>query len=789
MLCCANVGKGRVFVSRAADCLSSDFKFKEARKRTHELDAADYAEALKECGKNRALHQGRHLHSLLLLRYGPLLPTFLSNCLVQMYGLCASPHDAQKSFDAIPVPTHISWTILIRALGLNAELQQAHKAFHSMRNHDVVSWNAMIGVYAQNGHCEDAINLFVRMQLHGPAPSNVTFVCVLDACSDLQTGCAIHDLIIKFQYEGDITVGNALITMYGKLNNARDAERTFLGMKVRNVVTWSALIAQYVYNGEETGALRLFCLMLLDDVKPNNITCISVLDACSTLGELADGQKIYAIVVDCGYEKSVPVGNALVNMYGKCGSLQDAKSVFNRVSGRNLVTWSSLMGAHAQKSSYKEVLQLLHLMQCDGIQPDKVTFLCVLDACVGLTALEPGQITHAFLVENGHEHVVMLGNALINFYGKCQSILDAKSVFINLSSKNVVSWSTMIAVYAQNGHGKEALDLFYQMQAMTIKANDITLVSALEACTVTIDGHLLHTFMVCNELDQSSTVQTALVNLYDKLGSYHDAKHTFEYIIQRDVISWTSGIAACAHSEHGREALNLFYQMQVDGVGPNSVTFICVLDACSGLAALEEGQELHSAIINSGCDDDGVVINALINMYGKCGNAKDAVGLFVTNPTWDLIAWNAVLSACALNGQSQTALHLFNQMKVQEIQPNEVTFICILTSCSHAGFIEDGLQHFISLTKWHGLLPTEEHFACVIDLKGRAGQLEVAEHMFKFIPFKQAMSALASLLGACKIHGDADRGLCCAMQLLDVDPQNAASYVVLSNMYASASCE
>lgn len=345
---------------RSADCLRegfSDLKFSGTTKRreiTHEHDAAGYAEAVKKCGKARALQEGRHLHSFLLLRYGFGLPSFLSNCLVQMYGLCASPRDAQKSFDAIPFPTHVSWTILIRALGLNAEVHKALQAFHSMGNQDVVSWNAMIGVYTQNGLCVDAINLFVKMQLHGPMPSIVTFVCVLDGCSDLRAGYAIHDLIIKFQYEGDVTIGNTLITMYGKFHSTCDGERAFFGMKVRDVVTWSALIALYIQNGKEAGALRLFQLMLLDDFIPNNITCISVLDACTTQGNVADGQKIHAVVVECGCEKSVPVGNALVNMYGKCGSLPDAKNVFDRISGRNMVTWSSLMGAYAQENSYQE---------------------------------------------------------------------------------------------------------------------------------------------------------------------------------------------------------------------------------------------------------------------------------------------------------------------------------------------------------------------------------------------------------------------------------------------------
>lgn len=776
------------FSSITAGETSSDCGLKKGKacESTPPHSAADVAEALRKCGKNKTLREGRHVHSQIIIRYGHHPIPFLGNCLVQMYGLCGSMQDAQKAFDRIHNPNHISWTILIKAYSQNGDLQNAKTAFSAMPHPDVVSWNAIISACAQNGHSQDAIDLFVKMQLHGPKPSNVTFVCVLDACADIQTGHAIHDAIIKFQYETDVTVGNALITMYGKCSSTHDANRTFLGMTVRNVVTWSALIAAYVHDGQDKDALQIFHVMLLDNIQPNNITCVSILDACSSLGDLGEGRKIHAVIVDCGYEKNVPVGNALVNMLGKCRSLPDARNVFSRMGQRNVVTWSALMGACAQNDCCKEVLHLFHQMQSDDIKPDKVTFLCVLDACTSLTTLKTGQVIHAAIVENGYEHEVMLGNALINFYGKCGSLPHARSVFTNLSARNVVSWSTMIAICDQNGHGKEALDLYYQMQVSGINPNVITLVCVVEACTITAEGQILHYVMVCNGHDQNATVGTALVNMYDKFGNFHDAKKVFDRVTQQDVISWTSVIAACAHAEHGKEALDLFYQMQRDGFKPNNVTFVCVLDACSTLAALEEGKEVHTAIIDSGFDDDGVVVNALINMYGKCGNVYDAIRQFSVMHQRDLVSWNAVLSGCAQNGCAQEALHLFNQMRLTQVKPDGVTFVCILTACSHAGCIEDGVQHFISLSTCYGSLLTEEHFACMIDLCGRAGQLVEAEQLIKFVPFKQVMSALTSLLGACKIHGDVERGLWVAKNMLDLNPQNVAPYVDLSNIFATA---
>ncbi|MCO5611571.1 hypothetical protein L7F22_065824 [Adiantum nelumboides] len=753
---------------------------------THQHDAAHFAEALKHVGKKRFSHEGRRLHFLLLISYGALLPNFLSHCLVQMYGLCGYPHDAQKSFDAILHPSNGSRTVLIKALGHNGDVAKAHKAFSSICNPGIVAWNAIIGVYAKHRHSQNAMNLFRKMQVDGPAPSEVTFVCILDACSDLLTGLMIHSLVVMLCHEGNTIVSNALITMYGRCNDILDARSTFLNMYVRDLVTWSTLISQCTQNEKPVDALQLFCDMLSCNELPNHVTCVSVIDACTMLGKLDDGQVIHTIVVDCAHEKNLPVANALVNNYGKCGSLLDAKCVFDHIDECNLVTWSSLMGAYRKAGLCKGVLQLFHQMQSENIRLDEVTFLHVLDACTGLRDVAAGQEVHASLIEIGYTSVVSVGNALINFYAKCGCLSHARLVFITINPKNVVTWSTIISAAAQSGYEKEALSLFCDMQTTGIKANDVTLVSVLDACSTVMEGHILHTFIVLRYLEHSANVQTALVNLHDKVGSYHDAMYMFRKMSDKDVISWTSGIAACAHTEHGRKALNLFYQMLAEGVEPNSVTFVCVLDGCSSLVALEEGKEMHAAIIESGCDNDEVVMNALISMYGKCGNASEAVVLFRNTHKPGLVAWSAVLSACALNGQALTALSLANQMEEVEVQPNEVIFLSALTTCSHGGLIDQGLQYFIIFTKGHCLFPGEEHFACLIDLYCRAGQLGQAEQILELIPFAQAMSALASLLGACRFHGDGDRGLRCAKKLLDIDPSKAASYVDCANLYAAA---
>ncbi|KAH7299031.1 hypothetical protein KP509_25G070000 [Ceratopteris richardii] len=702
-----------------------------------------------------------------------------------MYGHCGHTKDAQKSFAAIPRPSNISWTVLIRAFGHNGQVNMAKHAFSCAKDADVVTWNSMIGVYAKSKDTLSAMDLFERMQLGGPAPTAVTFVCIVDACSDLHTGFLIHSLTIMFQYEGNVTVANAIITMYGRCKNLVDAKRTFAGMTVKNLVTWSTLISQHTQNEKFIDAMQLFQDMLDENIVPNHITCVTALEACTKLGKILESQLIHLISVECHYEKNLPLANALINNYGKCGSLSDAKAVFFRIPSKNIISWSSLMGAYTEARLYEEAMQVFHQMQSESVKPDEVVYLHVLDACVGLEDIDAGQEIHACLIESGYASVIALANALINFYGKCGNLSHARVVFLNLNSRNVISWSTLISSFAQNGHDKEALSLLFEMQTVHIEPNDITIVGVLDAINTVVEGHIMHTILVFGKYEQSHRVQAALVNFYDTMGCHYDAMYTFRMITEKDAISWTSGIAACAHSENLREALNLFYQMLDHEVMPSSVTFVCLLDGCSNLAALEDGRKLHGAIIDSGHDNDKVVVNALITMYGKCGDVRDSVTSFWSNPQRDLVSWSAVLSSCSLNGQAAAALKLFNHLQGLELTMNAVIFLCILASCSHGGLLEEGIWYFVLFTRWHGLFPAEEHFACLIDLYGRAGQVDVAEQLIELIPFTKVASAVASLLGACRIQGDFDSGLRCAKILFDMDPYDTAAYIDAANLCAS----
>lgn len=345
-----------------------------------------------------------------------------------------------------------------------------------------------------------------------------------------------------------------------------------------------------------------------------------------------------------------------------------------------------------------------------------------------------------------------------------------------------------MAAYGQNGHGEDALDLFYQMRGNGIKPNYVTYLCALDVCAsigALEEGFLVHAAIVYDGYEHNAAVGSALIIMYGKCGSLDDARNAFSRTSQQNVGLWGAIIAACTQNAQRSEALNLFYFMQVKEITMNNIVFACILDACADLADLEEGQKLHGAIISRGYEQDVMVGNALMTMYGKCGSPQDAMKVFARLIERDSISWNAVIAACAQNGHGKDALDLYHQMQLDGVKPDKITFVSVLTACSHTGVVDEGRQFFVSITRDHSIPHTVEHYACMIDLLGRAGHLDEAEDLLDTMPLKNAHSTWSSFLAACRIHNDAERGRQAANYLVRLNPENSTPYIALSNTYAA----
>ncbi|CAM6025997.1 unnamed protein product [Sphagnum balticum] len=436
-------------------------------------------------------------------------------------------------------------------------------------------------------------------------------------------------------------------------------------------------------------------------------------------------------------------------------------------------------------------MELFQQMQCRNVIPDSLTFVRVLNACASLRALDEGKHAHLQIIKSGCESNIYVGNSLIDMYAKCGSMEDAWRVFNRMPIRDVVSWNAMILGHKKCGQGQNALELFRQMQREGVQPDSVTFVGVLNACASVVEleeGRHIHEQIIQRGCESDVFVGNSLVDMYAKCGSIEDAWRVFNKMHSTcDLVSWNVMISGYVKCGQGQKALKLFQQMQKEGVQPGRVTFVAVLNACASILALEEGRCAHEQIIQRGCESDVFVGNSLIDMYAKCGSIADAENVFNKMPTRNVVSWSAMILGFVKFGQGQRALALYQEMQQEGVEPNAVTFMGVLNaSCSHAGLVHEGLHYFDSMGSVHGICAMVEHYACMVDLLGRAGHLHKAEDLIKTMPCEPNVGVWNALLGACRIHGDVEMGERVVKRVLELDPADAAGYVLLSNIYAAA---
>eukprot|EP00253_Pinus_taeda_P001206 PITA_01206 len=724
-------------------------------------DTKTFAVFLQDCAHLNDLAEGKRIHSSITLTGYPL-DNFLGNNLLSMYMKSGSLIDARQVFDEMP-----------------------------QRN--IVTWNAMIAGYARRGHSREALECFRQMLQAGMVTDEVGFASVLKACSsiaDLKQGKQVHTHVIKTGVGFGVAVGSSLVDMYTKCLCLLDSRIVFDRLSERNVVSWTSMIAGYAQNGCAEEALELFCQMQWVDVEPNEFTFASVLAASTSQYALETGKQVHAYIVKVGFESAVSVGNALVTMYAKCEQVEDACKVFDKMPERDTVSWNAMNVGYSQSGYAEEALELFCAMQEAGTKPNQVTLASVLKACAGLTELGYGAQFHAYVIKTGLELQVCVGTALVDMYGKFGAMVNSSKIFANMSERNVVSWTAMIAGYVQNTLSEEALHLFCQMQVAGIKPNQFTFSSVLGACAglkALEQGKQIHAHSIKAGFETHESLGSALITMYAKGGNTSDALEMFSRTSEPDFVSWTAMISGFALNGHGEEALKLFCQMHQKRIKPNEFTFGSVLGACAAQApAVEIGKQVHACIMKSGYESAICVASALVTMYAKCGSIEAANKLFEKMRERDIVCWNAMITGYAQHGCAKEALQLFEQMQQSGMNPDRISFVGVLSACSHVGFVDEGRGFFSSMIQDYNITPMTEHYACMVDLIGRAGHLDEAIDFINKMPIEVDAMVWRTLLSACRVHGNVELGKHAAEHILELEPQDSAAYVLLSNIYSAA---
>ncbi|XP_039125421.1 pentatricopeptide repeat-containing protein At5g04780, mitochondrial [Dioscorea cayenensis subsp. rotundata] len=413
----------------------------------------------------------------------------------------------------------------------------------------------------------------------------------------------------------------------------------------------------------------------------------------------------------------------------------------------------------------------------------------LLQMCAKNKHINAGKCCHALAIHADLLADTLICNMLINVYSKCGLVQYARYVFDRMPERTVVSWNTMIAAHNHQWQDTEALELFMEMcRDGTSLVTKFTLSSVLCACAAKgaiLESRQLHALAVKIAVDSNVYVGTALLDVYGKCGMIDDACWAFESMPEKSSVTWSSMIAGCVQNDLHEEALLFFRKAQVLGVECTQFTLSAVLSACASLAVTIEGVQLHAILIKVGFRSDMYVRTSLIDVYSRCGCIAEAYLVFTDMEEKSIVLWNAMIAGFSRHACVNEAMILFEKMQQKGVCPNEVTYISLLSACSHVGSVESGRRYFDQMLKDENVQPNVLHYSCMVDVLGRSGQIQEAWRLIENMPFKATAAMWGSLLGACRTHGELRLAKVAAEHLFEIEPENAGNHVLLSNLYAA----
>jgi pentatricopeptide repeat protein len=530
---------------------------------------------------------------------------------------------------------------------------------------------------------------------------------------------------------------------------------------IDSAVQWNKLLRDHLARSRPDLALALYRLMrALSPGLPNSYTLPLALRATPSAGIAS---AVHAHALHLGLHAHPDVAGQILAAYARLGRAAEARHVFDALPVRrttlswntlisaysvgcypdaardafarmvasgarpDAVTWTTLLSAHARCGRHPEVLELFRDMHGGGCEGNAEAVAVALSACpyTGATALARGRSIHAYGFVKGVVHgYLFVTNSLVCVYGKLGEMEEAERVFKEATEKNAVTWNALITSYAAAGMCNEALGVLARME---------------------------------------------------QPGG----------IVVPNVVSWSAVIGGFASSGDMEQALDLFRQMQQRQLSPNVVTSATVLSACAELLALRLGQEVHGHTIRAVLDRHSLVQNGLINMYGKCGRVTAARKVFDRMKSRDLISWNSMIGNYGMHGLCDEALAMFEDMSGAMVEPDSVTFVAVISACSHTGHVAEGRRLFHQMVRDHKISPSMEHYTCMVDLLGRAGLLKDASELIETMPMRPDLCVWGALLSSCRMHGNAAIAEGTIARVLQAETETTGNHMLITNLYAT----
>ncbi|EPS61026.1 hypothetical protein M569_13774 [Genlisea aurea] len=619
------------------------------------------------------------------------------------------------------------------------------------------------------------------------------------ASKSLKVGGIILQCLFKFIGDsiGTTTpVFNKLIHLYISCHRPRFAHRIFRLIPIQQrkweSILCNKIIREYARHGPFQNAVDLYGEMLVDGVLSTKYTYPYVLKACSALQDVETGLKVHARVEKLNLKDDVFVCTALIDFYVKCGFLLMAQELFDEMPEKDTVTWNALISGVSLHGTCFEVIKLLSEMQHCGEKVNSSTLAAILPAIASECRLQEGKAIHGFGLRRCFHFDEVTATCLLDMYGKCGKLTYAMKIFEALHSKNEITWSAVIGACVTQNAIFEALDLFRRMMRYADLCPSPIMISTLLRGCAKLNclnvGYQLHCYTMKLGLGSDLMVANTTLSLYAKCGSVRDAMRVLYGMQVIDSVSCSAIMSGCVQNGSADEALRIFRRMLFLGLKPELPTMMGFLPACSYLSALQHGVCGHAYCVVHGFTSDVSICNALVDMYSKCGNTDVARLVFDGISRKDVVSWNAMILGYGINGLGNEAISLFEAMNASSggVKPDGVTFVALLSACSHSGLVAEGRRFFRAMAREFDVAPKTDHYFCMADLLGRTGFLSEARDLIGSMPFEPDAHMWNALLASCRIHRDVEMAEEVSGRILSAGPAGTGNFVLLHNLYTTA---
>ncbi|KAK9735604.1 hypothetical protein RND81_04G215300 [Saponaria officinalis] len=765
------------------DEVLSQFVSKTSRPCGFKPDYLVLQAALKSCALLPAFSLGRSLHSL-VIKLGHVSCVSVCKGLLNVYAKAKAFDDCKKMFNLMPKSDTVVWNIVLA------------------------------GLSGSHVHDAEVMSLVHKMHVTNEAElSPVTTAIVLPVCvrlGCLSAGKSMHCYAVKCGWVSDTLVGNSLISMYAKCGQIHDgAYPSFCEIGDKDVVSWNAVIAGFSENGFHNDAHALFRCMLIEPVAPNYATLATVLPVCANLDKdvaYSLGRELHAYVVkQSDLQNNVFVVNALMSFYSRIGLFKYAETLFYGMRLRDLVSWNAIISGYVSHTEFARAIFLFQEMVSGKVlEPDSVTLVSVLPACAYMRNLKMVKQIHGYTLQRPFLcNDTAVSNALISSYARCDDLNSSSRTFMKMNQRDIISWNSMLDTVADSGCEVELIILLNQMVEEGLRPDSITVLTLIRfygsSCrplkVKEAHGYLLRT---CH--CESILLCSSLLDSYGKCGNLDYAVKIFRILLGEkalildsvkpkstthnlDLMTWNLMIRAYVCNNHPENAVSLLLELQDQGVKPDATTIMSILPVCSKMASADFLRQCHGYVIRA-CIADAQLNGAMIDIYSKCGCVSSAANLFWSISDKDVFMFTALIGGYAMHGMGKDALVLYEHMLTEGVRPDHVVITAVLSACSHAGLVNEGLSVFHSIANVHKMKPTMEQYGCVVDLLARQGKVKDAYTFVTKMPVKPNASIWGILLSACTTYQEVELNQIIADHLFSSENKDIGTYVTMSNLHA-----